>query len=363
MVSCSKDDNNNDNQPTQTLFWTDGAGDYSPSSTSNKLTLPQLSGALDLTAGRAVSLAKEEADTTKAQLSLTNFFPEQAKVVFDNVDMTQGTDGTSYSFTASTTIDGDTLAATGTLKGIGSANKELSLTTRRGVNAFSPLVGTWQLTFDPTTKAADVFLKVNTGDAATDTQYGMMGSLLGGAIAAKVKEVDVYLTQDGLFDFKWMPVDTDGLVGMPAAVKAMGVTIPYYITNNNSTLNIAIDKNLIPLLGQLVSTLGAGNPALKDLDLTTLIPALVQAKVILDQGGFYAIPLQASASGNTAQFFVGKDMLAPLMTALSPMLSGLLTSLPADEQAAIGQILQSLPTVIGSASQFDFGLGFTKAAN
>ena len=79
-------------------------------------------------------------------------------------------------------------------------------------------------------------------------------------------------------------------------------------------------------------------------ELLTALKGLLQ-----ETGSYYALPLNMTIEGNSAQFYVSKDLLTKVVPILKPLVPGDFASL-----------MPWLEEMLAASTIFDFGLGFTK---
>ncbi|MDR1344595.1 MAG: DUF4925 domain-containing protein [Tannerellaceae bacterium] len=339
LVSC--DDKDKDVTPA----WESAVGTYKADG-SLMLTINDLP-----PVGKEATLAAGTG--ANAKIALTNIIPDMATVEIDNVVMAQGGTGV-FTFEGEAAAGAyTTVNVKGTLSGINEAVKTLNLNVTRKVS--SPLTGTLKLAAAASGNGKFVKLNVKTDNAANDAMLNqMVEPMISGMLAQKVSDVTVVLGTDGLFDVNWTETGASASTGMPDFVKQL-VSIQYFMEDDNK-LYLALDKSALLLLAAL--------PLPEGVNLDALIGALA-----VDKGGFIAIPVNfegiatvAAVTRETAPapdllFYVGKEMLSPLLPLLMPALTG---ALPEGFPEYLLPLLQGLPDIVNGAERFDVGLGFAK---
>jgi hypothetical protein len=284
-----------------------------------------------------------------AKLTLVNILPDDASVEVNNVTVTKTADN-DYLFAGETTVGAAQISVKGTLTGLKSDSQTFTLETSRKLN--TPATGSWKLKLSQA--GGDVRFIVKTGDIAMDMMYGAFGPLLGGMLAQKVTDVNVFLQEDGNFDLNWTIAGEDTPTGIPEAVKQMGVSIPYFFDADGS-LYLALDASLLTIL--------SGLEQLQGIDINALLPSLIQAGIVVSKGDYIAFSLSLQADEekpNDGLFYVKKETLGFLMPLVAPLFSSILEGLPEEVAANLGAVLQNMPEVVATAERFDIGIGFTK---
>ncbi|MDR0430933.1 MAG: DUF4925 domain-containing protein [Tannerellaceae bacterium] len=316
--------------PTETT-WKDGVGTYD----GNTLVID---GKAAATSQKSAAIAIGSGDDAK--ITLTNVLPDTASVEFDGVKMTKSE--SNYTFESETTVGATTISIKGTLSGIPATKadetKEFSINVTRKIN--SPIVGTWKLNFSE--KGGDVFVDVKTGDAAVDKQYALLGAMLGGKMAEKVSAVTSILTDNGAFDVNWVKQGEKDPTGMPPAIQSM-VSIQYFVSENQ--LFVALDKSLLPLLGVFLGD---------NFNMDSLLALMV------DKGGYYALPVSMKVEGDSASFYMSKEMLGAVLVIATPILGNKLGDMDPVMAAMLKAMLEQLPELIKKSEKFDVGLNFSK---
>ncbi len=333
FTSCGDDDDPTPPvNPTETT-WKDGIGKYG----NEGVGTLKINDATPATS-KTVTIAAGSGETAK--ITLTNVVPEDATVEIDNVTMTK-TDA-NYTFSTETTVNGTLITVTGTLSGIPATKdaavvKALDIKVTRKVT--SPLVGSWKLNFGE--NGAEVFIDVVSNDSVADMQYAQLGQQLGGMIAQKVTAVTSKFPENGIFDVSWVPVGSTEETTSPI-VSLIGIQ---YFTIENQ-LFMSMDKSLLDMINMY--------PALGDIDLEPLLALLT------DKGGYYALPINMKMEGNSASFYISKDLIAAIIPVVAPLLTSVIEDLPPAQAAIVKAMLEQLPAFIASCEKFDVGLGFSK---
>lgn len=278
------------------------------------------------------SVTVSAASAEKASVVLTNILPETPALTLD-VALTEKAG--AYSFAGEAAVADGTVTATGSFQG-----EMLTVSLSRKVT--SPATGTWKLKFitSGTTKAAAVYAHIVTGNATIDQTIQLMLPSLGALIAGKVEAVTPVLASDGIFSVTWRKVGASEDSGLPENIAA-AISFQYCVLDGKVLL--AIDKNYVELAGAFLGDQLA-KYGLKVEDIT---------KLLVDLGGYYAVPLEMKTEGNEATFYVNKALVVPVATVAAPIVTPLL---PENIQPLVPTLVKLLPT----AEALDFGLVFTK---
>jgi hypothetical protein len=350
ISSCGKDDDPakepDPQDPVEEVTWKDAAGAFKASG-SNTLTVNGQ--ALSPTSKQEVALATGEGESAK--LTLLNILPEDAEVVFSNVNVTK--DGENYNFTGNTTWGSSKITVTGSLEGVKTDSKKFNLSYSRLIE--SSIAGKWLLTFDKE-KGGDVRLDVK--GSSSDDMFNILSGLLGGALAQKVSDVSLYFSRNGNFDVTWTNTGETTPTGMPDGIKDI-IRIPYY--ERDGKVYIALDtvvlNSLMPMLENLI-------PSDSGINLLEYMGKLYADGILKDKGSYVALALNAKQEAEDKySFYISKETVSPLYNLLSGTLLPLLSSvIPPSVLPLVGPILEALPSTIQNSTQFDMGLGFTRDA-
>lgn len=329
FTACSDDDDNSGKGGWEGISKT-----YEGAQFLN-LKLGETTLALD---NKSVVLHATSAD--QVSVTLNNIIPEDAALQVDAV--LKEADGVytlsgehTITFSGGNSTGKCVVSIQGTVeKGI------LSLIVNRKVT--SEATGIWNLqmtTRADGTKAAGVYTHIVTGNAQIDALLaGMAAPIVGQLIAQKVESVTAVLGENGLFSASWKPVGATEEVNIGEYTNAL--SIQYCVIDGK--LMIAVDKAYISLLSIL-----SGKLAEYDLSLEDIIALMV------DLGGYYAIPIEIKTEGNNATFYLTKSTIVPVVKLAAPIITPLL---PKEYQQYVPTILQLLPGM----QTLDFGLVFTK---
>lgn len=321
FTACKDDDDKTGKEGWENLSGTyEGAQKLSLK--LNEITLPVGNKSVTLTASSA----------EKASVVLTNIVPETPALTLDVA--LQETEGT-YTFSGEAAVADGTVTASGSLQG------EL-LTVSLSRKIASPATGVWKLKYNTigTTRSAAVYAHIVTGDATIDGMIQYLLPSLGGLIAGKVESVTPVLSSDGIFSVTWRKVGASEDSGLPENIAA-AISFQYCVLDGKVLL--AIDKNYVELAAAFLGdTLAKYGLTVEDL-----------TKLMVDLGGYYALPIDLKTEGNEATFYVTKSLIVPVAEVAAPIVMPLLP-------ANIQQILPSLLNLLPNAEALDFGLVFTK---
>lgn len=321
FTACKDDDDKADKGGWENLSGTyDGARKLAVK--LNEVTLPLGNKSVTVTASSA----------EKASVVLTNILPETPALTLD-VALTENAG--AYTFSGETTVADGTVTAAGSFQG-----EMLTVSLSRRIT--SPVAGTWKLKFitSGTTKAAAVYANIVTGNAVIDQAIGGMLPSLGALIAGKVEAVTPVLGSDGIFGVTWRKVGASEDSGLPENMAA-AISFQYCVLDGK--LLLAVDKSYVELAGAFLGEQLA-KYGLKVEDIT---------KLLVDLGGYYAVPLEMKMEGNEATFYVNKALVVPVAAVAAPLVTPLL---PENIQPLVSTLVNLLPT----AEAVDFGLVFTK---
>lgn len=321
FTACKDDDDKTGKEGWENLSGTyEGAQKLSLK--LNEITLPVGNKSVTLTASSA----------EKASVVLTNIVPETQALTLDVA--LQETGGT-YTFAGEAAVADGTVTASGSLQG------EL-LTVSLSRKIASPATGTWALKYNTTgtARSAAVYARIVTGDATIDGMIQYLLPSLGGLIAGKVESVTPVLSNDGIFSVTWRKAGASEDSGLPENIAA-AISFQYCVLDGKVLL--AIDKNYVELAAAFLGdTLAKYGLTMEDL-----------TKLMVDLGGYYALPIDLKTEGEEATFYVTKSLIVPVAEVAAPIVTPLLP-------ANIQQILPSLLNLLPNAETLDFGLVFTK---
>lgn len=286
------------------------------------------------------SVVVNAASADQASVTLNNIIPEEA--VLEMGAALKEADGV-YTLSGEKTITfSGSLAGTCTVSIEGTIQKGvLSLVVRRKVA--SPATGTWKLQMADGTdgqKVAGVYTDIVTGNAQIDAILaGLAAPLIGQKIAGKVESVTAVLGADGIFSASWKPAGAAEEVNIAEYTNAL--SIQYCVIDGR--VMIAVDKAYISLLSLLNGKLEEYGISLDDI-----------TALMVDLGGYYALPVEMKNEGDRATFYLTKTTVVPVVQLVAPIVTPLL---PEAYQKFVPTILQLLPNV----QTLDFGLIFWRA--
>lgn len=322
FTACKDDDDKTGKEGWESLSGTyEGARKLSLK--LNEITLPVGNKSVTLTASSA----------EKASVVLTNIVPETASLA---LDVALQETGGAYTFSGEAAVTDGTVAVSGSLQG-----EMLTVSLSRKIT--SPATGTWKLKYNTTgtTRSAAVYAHIVTGDATIDGMIQYLLPSLGGLIAGKVESVTPVLGSDGIFSVTWRKAGATEDSGLPENIAA-AISFQYCVLDGKVLL--AIDKNYVELAAAFLGdTLAKYGLTVEDL-----------TKLMVDLGGYYALPIDMQTEGNEATFYVTKSLVVPAAQIAAPIVTPMLPE-------NIRQILPALLNLLPTAEALDFGLIFTKA--
>lgn len=322
---------------TLSFFTSCGDDDEKPNEDWKNISKEYTGESLKVTGGAAGNVEVKATSDKAATIVLTNVVPDAATV---NIEAALA--GTSLS--GETTVSGCLVKVAGTIDAKGA----LALTVTREIT--SPVVGDWNLNIVEAgpAKIASVYLGIKTGVPAIDGQAPMLQGAVGGMIGSKVSAVSSSLKKDGTVAISWSKD------GKPDPMGAMiSGLLTYSVGEGQIFLNI--DK---AMLTTVLSTFGEQLAAMG-------IKAEDILKLLVDKGGFYALPLNFKIEGSNATFYLAKEQIVPMLTAFGPMVNGMIDAALANPETnpemlpLLGGLKAMLP-LIPTAQQFDLGLVFSK---
>lgn len=326
FTACSDDDDNAGKEGWEGISKT-----YESSQFLN-LKLGEVTLALE---NKSVVVNATSAD--QASVTLNNIIPEDAVLEIsaslkeaDGIYTLSGEKTISFSGNLSGTC---VVSIQGTIqKGI------LSLVIDRKVA--SPATGTWKLQMTDGTdgqKVAGVYTNIVTGNAQIDGILASLAApLIGQKIAEKVESVTAVLGTNGIFSASWKPVGATEEINIAEYTNAL--SIQYCVIDDR--VMIAVDKAYISLLSVLSGKLEEYGISLDDI-----------TALMVDLGGYYALPIEMKSEGDKANFYLTKATIVPVVQLVAPIVTPLL---PEEYQKYVPTILQLLPNV----QTLDFGLIF-----
>lgn len=283
------------------------------------------------------SVAVQAASASQASVTLNNIIPEEAVLQLDaSLKEASGV----YTLSGEKTITfGGSLPGTCVVSVQGTIEKGiLSLSVSRQVA--SPATGTWKLQMSDGAdgqKRAGVYANIVTGNAQIDVILaGLAAPLIGQKIAEKVESVTVVLGTNGIFSASWKPAGAAEEIHIAEYTNAL--SIQYCVIDGR--VMIAVDKAYISLLSLLSGKLAQYGISLDDI-----------TALMVDLGGYYALPVDMKNEGDRATFYLTKATLVPAVNLVAPIVTPLL---PENYQQYVPTILQLLPNV----QTLDFGLIF-----
>lgn len=321
FTACSDDDDKSGKEGWESISGT-YEGAQKLSLTLNEKTLP--------IGYRSVTITASSSE--KASVVLTNVLPETPQLTLDVA--LEEKDG-AYRFSGEASVSDGTVKVAGGFQG-----EMLSVWVVRQIT--SPITGEWKLKFTDigATTSAVVYANIVTGDPTIDGMVKLLLPRLGALIAQKVESVTPLLGVDGIFSVGWRKVGATEESGLPENI-ASAMNFQYCVIDGK--LLLAIDKNYVELAAAFLGDKLAGY-GLKVEDLT---------KLLVDLGGYYAVPLEMKVEGNEATFYADKSLIVPVAQVIAPIVTPMLP-------ANIQQILPALLNLLPNAQTLDFGLVFTK---
>lgn len=324
ITSCGDDEKTDDpTTPTEEETWKELSKTYE--NDNLKLTM----GETALTAaGKTVAFDAQSA--TSAKVTLNNILPDAASL---EVTTTMQEANGVYTFTGEADASENCkVSLNGTIeKGV------VSIVFNRTLSG--SLVGNWDLAYS--NNAAGIYMNIATGNTQIDQLINSMAApVLGQLLAQKVEAVKVNLPENGMFNVSWRKTGASEDESL-SAVASM-VVLPYTIVDGKFVL--ALDKNYMSLLTSLLES-----------KLTEMGLSMEQLTAMLtDLGGYYGVALNTKEENGTMTFYADKNLISPLLTVITPILSN---SIPENLKPIIEQILPALST----AETMDLGLTFQKA--
>ena len=275
---------------------------------------------LNGTEGKASSTETVKVDATSAEaasVTLGNVVVGEPEVKVD-AKLTKAADD-SYTLTGENSNSDRVVSIQGTVK-------SGKLTITASVKITSPVVGAWSLTI--ANGMADVFANIEPTSEASAMISGMVKQQLGALIAQKVESVTVTYGEDGKLGiaFKTTAAGNSSVAGI------IGLLDPRYYVKDGQ-LYLAINKSIMTM-GETM--MGA--------EMAAAIKSL-----LVENGEYYALPINMKVENNSAQFYVSKDIITKVLPVVIPLLP-----------AEVAPYIQMVTPVIESATVVDFGLGFTK---
>lgn len=322
FTACSDDDDNSGNQGWEGLSKT-----YEGPKLLN-LKLGETTLALE-----NKSVVVQASSASQASLTLNNIIPENAALQMDAA--LKDANG-NYTLSGEKTVGQCKVSVQGVFeKGI------LSLVINREVSY--PVTGVWNLKMTAGadgSHVASVYTHIVTGNPQIDLMIGgLAGPMIGQLIGQKVESVTVDLSKEGIFGVAWKPVGADAPVDLLSVV-GKALSIQYCVIDGK--LMIAIDKAYISLLSIFDEKLAQYNLKIEDI-----------TKLMVDLGGYYALPIDMKLEGNDATFYLTKATIVPVVQMIAPIITPMV---PEEYKNLVTSLLQLLPT----AQSLDFGLVFTK---
>ncbi len=110
---------------------------------------------------------------------------------------------------------------------------------------------------------------------------------------------------------------------------------------------VAVDKNYVTVLTTLLQQAAGDKLEAAGISIDEIM------KLLVDLGGYYALPLNMKEDGSEATFYADKDLIVPVLTLIAPILKPMV---PENYQQMVDMVLQLLP----NAKTLEFGLSFTK---
>lgn len=324
ITSCGDDEKTDDpTTPTEEETWKELSKTYE--NDNLKLTM----GETALTAtGKTVVFDAQSA--TAAKVTLNNILPDAASL---EVTTTMQEANGVYTFTGEADANENCkVSLNGTIE-----NGVVSIVFNRTLSG--SLVGNWNLAYN--NNVAGIYMNIATGNAQIDQLINSMAApVLGQLLAQKVEAVKVNLPENGMFNVSWRKTGASEDESL-SAVASM-VVLPYTIVDGKFVL--ALDKNYMSLLTSLLES-----------KLTEMGLSMEQLTAMLtDLGGYYGVALNTKEENGTMTFYADKNLISPLLTVITPILSN---SIPENLKPIIEQILPALST----AETMDLGLTFQKA--
>ncbi|MBC8620704.1 MULTISPECIES: hypothetical protein [Parabacteroides] len=276
------------------------------------------------------SVKVEAASAEKASVVLNNIVIGESEVKLD-AKLAKVANTDSYTLTGESTTDDRVVSIEGSVK-------EGILTIKTTLKITSSAIGAWNLKIEEDTNnsnalTADVIVNIE-GVEGSDFLVPMMKSMIGQMIAQKVESVTVNFAEDGKLGISFKTTASGGNAEEIMAIINM-LDLRYYVQTKDgkSQLYLAISKSFLEIGGAVMGE-----------ELLTALKGLLQ-----ETGSYYALPLNMTIEGNSAQFYVSKDLLTKVVPILKPLVPGDFASL-----------MPWLEEMLAASTIFDFGLGFTK---
>lgn len=319
FTACSDDDEKVDES------WKEIAGTYKTDSLN-------LNG--ETVKDETISVAIEAPTAGTGSVELNNIVIGEAKVKLDvtleKLTNATSTNGYAYSLKGESSNDDRQVSVEGTVSdGI--------LTIKTTYKVVSPVVGAWNLNIEEdanNNNALTADIIVNIVGEGGDFMGAMMKSMIGQLLAQKVESVTVNYGEDGKLGISFKTTEAGGNAESIMAIINM-LDLRYYVqtTDGKSQVYLAINKAFLEMGGQMMGE-----------EMLTAIKSLM-----VEAGSYYALPLNMTIDGNSAQFYVSKDFLLKVLPIVTPLVPGDFASL-----------MPWFAETIASSTTFDLGLGFSK---
>jgi len=296
----------------------------------NKNLEAKINGMTVISAGKEVIVSASS--PTEAKLTFINLLPDTEEV---SISAKLSNTNEQYTVSGELKLDNCTITVNGVIDNLGilqlNINRELS----------TPIIGEWKLNMIANGNAlsADVYAYVSTGTELDGLINSLAGPLVGQLIGGKVSAVNISFDSKGTLDFSWRKLGANQDTSLPKEY-LQALNIQYVVKDD--LLLLAIDKNYISLLELAAAQLEELGIKTEDI-----------LSILEDIGGYYAIPLHIRNNGTTTTFYLSKEVTAPVLEILTPIL---LPMLEENMRPLVENLLKLLPT----AQALDFGLVFTK---
>lgn len=316
FTACSDDDSNASGN------WQELSGTYEGKRV--KLVMGEVALPVD---GKSVVI--DASSSERASVTLNNILPENSSVA---IDAALQETGDTYAFTGESTVGDCVVSVNGTVKkGVASVVYTRKIT--------SSIVGDWSLKAD----AGAIYANLVTGNAAIDGLVPLIKPAISNLIWGKVSAVHVQLPEDGIFSVSWRSIGASEDKGIGELSKM--ASIQYAVIGGR--FMVAVDKNYVTALVSFLRQAAGDKLEAAGISLDEIM------KLLVDVGGYYALPLHLRMDGSEATFYADKEMIVPMLTLMMPFLKPMV---PENYQQMVDLLLQLLP----NAQALELGLVFTK---
>lgn len=275
------------------------------------------------------NLVIEPAGDNRAMVTLSNVVPDRANLT---VEVSAVVNDGKLAFEGESEIEGCQVS----LKGSVSDGKASVVVNRK---MLIPFIGDWKLKFNNVAgkRSAAIYLSVKTVKPEMDMMINTMGAPVVGQLMAKsLDELKVSLSESGIIGLSWKKVGESEAHDLTSLAKIL--SLQYCVINHK--LMIAVDKNYMSML----TALGGDLLAKYGIKMDELMALLV------DLGGYYAIPLSFGVNGgNEVLIFADKQLVLPLVNMAMPIVAPMI---PSGFEETVKAIMALLPT----SERVDLGL-------